>query len=132
MPSPTLGGTPTDRGILAPTAAVFVPLVLLRRSGGARGPASDGRRSAADLVARVLVLGVLGGPLFLVTLNVAVERAGADVDWAALAYELGYSDQAHLVRDFTATIGISPTAYARSLSGGQADSAPVPPCSYGR
>lgn len=53
-------------------------------------------------------------------LQEAVERAGADVDWAALAYDLGYSDQAHLVRDFTATIGISPTAYARSLSGWQA------------
>ncbi|GAA3749999.1 AraC family transcriptional regulator [Streptomyces tremellae] len=39
--------------------------------------------------------------------------AGA-VDWAALATELGYSDQAHLVRDFTATVGVPPTAYARA------------------
>ncbi|MEU3919382.1 helix-turn-helix domain-containing protein [Streptomyces sp. NPDC029004] len=38
--------------------------------------------------------------------------AGA-LDWAALAAELGYSDQAHLVRDFTATVGVPPTAYAR-------------------
>lgn len=43
----------------------------------------------------------------------AIERAAPDVDWAGLAAELGYSDQAHLVRDFTATIGVSPTAYAR-------------------
>jgi AraC-like DNA-binding protein len=43
----------------------------------------------------------------------AVERAiDADVDWAALAAELGYSDQAHLVRDFTATVGVPPTVYA--------------------
>ncbi|QXE35316.1 helix-turn-helix domain-containing protein [Streptomyces sp. GMY02] len=35
------------------------------------------------------------------------------VDWAELASELGYSDQAHLVRDFTATVGVPPTAYAR-------------------
>ncbi|MDQ0941551.1 helix-turn-helix domain-containing protein [Streptomyces sp. V1I1] len=35
------------------------------------------------------------------------------LDWAALAAELGYSDQAHLVRDFTATVGVPPTAYAR-------------------
>ncbi|MET7715082.1 helix-turn-helix domain-containing protein [Streptomyces sp. NPDC005407] len=35
------------------------------------------------------------------------------LDWAALAAELGYSDQAHLVRDFTATVGLPPTAYAR-------------------
>jgi len=44
----------------------------------------------------------------------AIERAAVDVDWAALAAELGYSDQAHLVRDFTATIGVPPTAYVRA------------------
>ncbi|MFD9609119.1 DUF6597 domain-containing transcriptional factor [Streptomyces sp. NPDC059083] len=48
----------------------------------------------------------------------ALERAEAagPPGWAALAAELGYSDQAHLVRDFTATIGVSPTAYARAVS----------------
>ncbi|MER5961885.1 helix-turn-helix domain-containing protein [Streptomyces sp. NPDC002057] len=45
----------------------------------------------------------------------AAEAAGAP-DWAALATELGYSDQAHLVRDFTATVGVPPTAYARGRS----------------
>ncbi|RSS51214.1 helix-turn-helix domain-containing protein [Streptomyces sp. WAC01280] len=45
----------------------------------------------------------------------AAGPAGAP-DWAALAAELGYSDQAHLVRDFTATIGVPPTAYARGVS----------------
>ncbi|MGW9437860.1 AraC family transcriptional regulator [Streptomyces sp. NPDC055607] len=45
----------------------------------------------------------------------AAETEGAP-DWAALAAELGYSDQAHLVRDFTATIGVPPTAYARGPS----------------
>ncbi|MFE1960614.1 DUF6597 domain-containing transcriptional factor [Streptomyces sp. NPDC059479] len=39
---------------------------------------------------------------------------GRQVDWAELASELGYSDQAHLVRDFTATVGVPPTAYGRS------------------
>lgn len=45
----------------------------------------------------------------------ALERAAteAEVDWALLAAELGYSDQAHLVRDFTATVGVPPTAYGR-------------------
>ncbi len=38
---------------------------------------------------------------------------GAQVDWAALAHRLGYSDQAHFVRDFTSRVGMSPTAYAR-------------------
>ena len=38
--------------------------------------------------------------------------AGAVVDWAALAADLGYADQAHLTRDFTATLGIPPSRYA--------------------
>ncbi len=36
---------------------------------------------------------------------------GGDVDWAALASGLGYADQAHLTRDFTATIGVPPARY---------------------
>lgn len=35
------------------------------------------------------------------------------IDWAGLATELGYSDQSHLVRDFTATVGTSPNRYTR-------------------
>ncbi|MFF2011659.1 DUF6597 domain-containing transcriptional factor [Streptomyces sp. NPDC058195] len=44
----------------------------------------------------------------------ALERAESErrVDWAALAAELGYSDQAHLIRDFTSTVGAPPTAFA--------------------
>ncbi|MFF3321182.1 DUF6597 domain-containing transcriptional factor [Streptomyces sp. NPDC002889] len=44
------------------------------------------------------------------------EGEAAGLDWAALAAELGYSDQAHLVRDFTATVGVPPTAYARTAA----------------
>ncbi|MFD9396005.1 DUF6597 domain-containing transcriptional factor [Streptomyces sp. NPDC060000] len=45
----------------------------------------------------------------------ALEHAEAEqaVDWAALAADLGYADQAHLVRDFTATVGVPPATYAR-------------------
>jgi AraC-like DNA-binding protein len=46
----------------------------------------------------------------------AIERAGGDINWAALAADLGYADQAHLVRDFTAATGTSPAAYARTLA----------------
>lgn len=45
--------------------------------------------------------------------DAAVRAAAAErVDWAGLAVELGFADQAHLTRAFTATIGIPPAAYA--------------------
>jgi AraC-like DNA-binding protein len=50
-----------------------------------------------------------GGPA-----GAAAGRPAGGVDWAALADDLGYSDQAHLVRDFTATVGVPPSAYTRA------------------
>lgn len=48
-------------------------------------------------------------------LHEAAFRASEDdpPDLARLAAELGYSDQAHLTRDFTAAVGRPPAAYAR-------------------
>jgi AraC-like DNA-binding protein len=48
----------------------------------------------------------------------AAERAaaGEEVDWVRLAADLGYSDQAHFTRDFTAAVGSSPTRYARAAA----------------
>lgn len=37
---------------------------------------------------------------------------GIAVEWARLAAELGYADQAHFTRDFTAMMGEPPTRYA--------------------
>jgi len=53
----------------------------------------------------------------------AAERArrGAPPDWARLAAELGFSDQSHLTREFTAVIGVPPARYAAlGRSGGRA------------
>ncbi len=36
---------------------------------------------------------------------------GGRIDWAELAAALGYADQAHLTRDFTAVIGVPPARY---------------------
>ena len=46
-------------------------------------------------------------------LHELVERlhAGARMDGAALAAELGYFDQAHLINDFRSMIGYSPSEY---------------------
>lgn len=40
-------------------------------------------------------------------------ESGAPVDWAALAADLGYADQAHFARDFKDLFGEPPTAYAQ-------------------
>ena len=41
-------------------------------------------------------------------------KNGGNIGQAALALSLGYTDQAHFVRDFKATVGTSPAAYARA------------------
>jgi len=42
---------------------------------------------------------------------------GGTVDWAQVAADLGYADQAHLSRDFTAIVGEPPTRYAERHPG---------------
>ena len=51
-----------------------------------------------------------------------IDRGGVR-DLAALAVELGWFDQAHFTRDFTALVGQSPAAYARRAT--HAGSRPV-------
>jgi len=44
-------------------------------------------------------------------------RLRRDVDWAELAVQLSYSDQAHLSRDFSALLGMPPRQYALACRG---------------
>ncbi len=48
-------------------------------------------------------------------LHEVMERlnSGAQPDWAQLALELGYFDQAHLINDFKSILGYSPTQYQK-------------------
>jgi AraC-like DNA-binding protein len=50
-------------------------------------------------------------------LHELIERAneGKEPDWAQLALELGYFDQAHLINDFRSITGYSPTEYRELL-----------------
>ena len=45
--------------------------------------------------------------------RIARTPAGAALDWADLAAELGFADQAHFIRDFRRLVGETPAAYAR-------------------
>lgn len=51
-------------------------------------------------------------------LQEAAERiaAAASIDWARIAHELGYADQAHFIRDFKRLIGKSPDDYFRAMA----------------
>lgn len=61
-------------------------------------------------------------------LHEAAERAaaGKHVNWAELAVELGYFDQAHLNRDFRAQLGRTPAQYAATCAGSATGAARSP------
>jgi AraC-like DNA-binding protein len=41
---------------------------------------------------------------------------GGEVDWARLAVDLGYFDQAHFIKDFKKMVGVAPAAYAKGIA----------------
>ena len=57
------------------------------------------------------------GPKWVINryrMHEALERVdqGGQANWAELALELGYFDQAHFIRDFKALVGCTPARYA--------------------
>ncbi|MFE5298319.1 DUF6597 domain-containing transcriptional factor [Streptomyces sp. NPDC056632] len=112
-----------DPAVLA-AAEQAMALVDLVRTDRDMRRVSDLARSAglsSRSLQRLFAAHVGVGPKWVILryrIHEALERAEAGSatappDWARLAAELGYSDQAHLVRDFTATVGVPPTTYAR-------------------
>jgi len=47
----------------------------------------------------------------------AARKAGAPVVWTAAAFDAGYADQAHLIREFNALAGVTPARYAAERHG---------------
>ncbi|MDP9382658.1 MAG: AraC family transcriptional regulator [Chloroflexota bacterium] len=59
------------------------------------------------------------GPKWVIQLYRLHEAAeqiaqGRAADWSARALDLGYTDQAHFIKDFKAILGVSPMEYAKS------------------
>jgi AraC-like DNA-binding protein len=96
-------------------------LVLLAQEDRSIARAEDLARLAGLSVRslhRMLERYVGVGPKWIVRrsrVQEAAERVarGEAVDWAATAQELGYHDQAHLIRDFSTQVGFTPASYAR-------------------
>ena len=96
---------------------------LVGRIGADRGltrVAQLGRQAGMTVrsLQRLFADYVGAGPKWVIQrcrLQDAAARVAAEdeLDWAELAGELGFADQAHLTRAFTATIGVPPAAYAR-------------------
>ena len=107
---------------LAERAAAAVALVraepLITRVDALAERAGLGVRRLQRLFAGYVGL----GPKWVIRryrLHEVAERlaAGGEIDWVRLAGELGYADQAHFIRDFTAMVGESPTRYAARYPG---------------
>ncbi len=116
----------TERFLLArlpdPGAAAVTAMVE-RAAADAAITRADQLAAAYDVglrrLQRLFAEHVGVGPKWVIRryrLHEAAARAadGGDLDLVRLAADLGYSDQAHLTRDFTAIVGVSPARYARS------------------
>jgi AraC-like DNA-binding protein len=110
---PRLPAVDPERVRLTQIVSLALATKTLRRAAELAEAAQLSARSLQRLFRRYL--GVT--PKWLLCrarIQEAAERvaAGGAVDWASLASELGYFDQAHFASDFKAQIGKTPSAYA--------------------
>ncbi|MEQ3553046.1 helix-turn-helix domain-containing protein [Pseudonocardia nematodicida] len=126
-------GVADDVGVLRARVRAALPVTVSRTAGEATALvariATDRALTRVDALAaatgtsirslqRLFAEHVGVGPKWVIRryrLHEVTERmaAGEPVRWTDVAAELGYADQAHMTREFTALFGEPPTAYAR-------------------
>lgn len=113
-----LGARLPARDVIAEHVADLVALIAasadLRRVSDLIQASGRSERTLHRLFARY----VGASPAWVIRryrLHAAAERltASPPADVRAVAWELGYADQAHFIRDFRATIGVTPGAYVQ-------------------
>ena len=120
-PGPTPGARPpTD-----PAIALVREAVRIAEDDGAVtsiAALATGCATTPRTLQRAFARHVGVGPLWVIRqarLHEAAARADAQTDWPRLAAELGYADQAHLVRDWTEVVGVPPARWARGPGAGR-------------
>jgi AraC-like DNA-binding protein len=103
--------------------AVRAGLDVLRRTHGAvrirdiaMAPDLSQRRFSEVFAAEVGLTPKLFARVLRFQRAVALSQSAPQVDWAQLALDCGYFDQAHLSNEFAALSGVSPADYRRRLS----------------
>ena len=84
------------------------------------GDLADGLRLSIRALQRLFAERVGVSPKWVICrarLQEAAARvvAGESVDWSKLALDLGYYDQAHLIRAYRSVVGLSPTEHVRRI-----------------
>lgn len=106
----------------APDPRVLAGVARLERSGGTLDVASLGsalglsRQHLTRLFEREVGVSVktFSRVLRMQSVVARLERARRRPDWAGIALDAGYCDQAHLVNDFRALTGLTPDRFFRS------------------